>query len=544
MNNYKILCLLLFFLDALVSFAQPEIAWQSCYGTSGTDYFSDVIVTSDGGFAAVAEFGGVDGIMEGQDSLLYPATLLKFDSDLNLSWIRNYGGTTAGSGFVQLCEVNANSYVLAGVTADIDGDFSDNHGSYDLFLMKVDLDGNKLFAKCYGSPGIEEFTSFIPVTDGGYLITGKSYSIGGDIPIHYGDGMTSDVIIIKTDSVGEIEWLKVLGGSNVDGPLGDPVEIKPGAYFISIGSASNDYDLEVSGIPGGKRWINILDAEGNSTGENFINAETDIRNSDGNTIYKNNHIEIAGSGYAESIYYPTSPEHAGYEGAMIIFDTLMQVSYMKQWGGDKTDIFERTCNDAYGNYYFLGFSNSTDDDLPGNYNDGEAYDYWLTKTDNNFNLYWSKNFGGSDNCGDLDCGGFHGQIVVKDNMLYAFIKNVVPDVLPDFDIECGALGAGNTDAWLVAFDLNTDISSHEAIVNSYSLCPNPALNEVVIVPKVVSNKEIRISITNINGLQIYCSNFFENDDIKINTLAFPKGIYIVNIIKENTISTCEKLIVL
>ena len=103
--NIKSLChllsLILFF---SVANAQPEISFQTCVGTSGTDFFADAIITADGGFAAIPEFGGMDGIMENQDSLLYPATLMKFDGSLNIMWMKNYGGTTAGSGFVKLYE--------------------------------------------------------------------------------------------------------------------------------------------------------------------------------------------------------------------------------------------------------------------------------------------------------------------------------------------------------------------------------------------------------------------------------------------------------
>ena len=36
---------------------------------------------------------------------------------------------------------------------------------------------------------------------------------GGDIPFHYGGTLSTDAVVLKTDSLGELEWVQVLGSS-------------------------------------------------------------------------------------------------------------------------------------------------------------------------------------------------------------------------------------------------------------------------------------------------------------------------------------------
>lgn len=540
--NVKVLChLLLLILFFSAANAQPEITFQTCYGTSGTDFFADAILTADGGFAAIPEFGGMDGIMENQDSLLYPATFMKFDESMNLIWIKNYGGTTGGSGFVKLYEKPGGGYIIAGLTSDTDGDFTGNHGSIDLILIELDAEGNLLWTKCYGSPGTEDVRSFFPTSDGGYLLTGTSNSFGGDIPIHYGDGMSYDAIIIKTNNLGEIEWIKNLGGSSNDNPIGDPVEISSNKYLINVGSSSDDFDLEDSGISGSKRWIFFLNSDGIIISENFISSLVDIANLDGKTIFSDGEIIITGAGYANSFYAPTYPEHDGYEGAIIKFDTLLNLTFMKQWGGDFTDIFTRSIVDEYGNYYFIGYSKSTEDDLPGNYNEGEAYDYWVMKTDNMFNKIWSKNFGGSDACGDLDCSNFKGNLLIKGNNLYAFIKNVVPETLPDFDINCGTLGPEYTDAWIVGFDLTTGIDNTIKNDQNFLIYPNPGKNKIII-QNIYIEVTYSISIFDIFGHKVFFESNVNSASYKIPVADFINGIYFISIEQSNGILFNSKII--
>ncbi|MFN3940535.1 MAG: hypothetical protein ACK4IY_08095, partial [Chitinophagales bacterium] len=203
-----------------------------------------------------------------------------------------------------------------------------------------------------------------------------------------------------------------------------------------------------SGIDGDKRWIVKLDSLGNIVNEKFYSGVDDLFTFGGDQIFQmNNKFYVIGAGNPSSTLFPETIGFGGtYDGAIATYNDNLEFINLRLFGGESTDFLKRSVVDAFGNIYFLGVSKSLTGNLNDNYNNGETLDYWLFATDSNFNPLWSKNFGGSDPCGDLGCSNFSGNLVLKDNMLYAFIKNVVPETLPDYDIECGTLGVGNTDA--------------------------------------------------------------------------------------------------
>ncbi|MBK6732366.1 MAG: hypothetical protein IPG60_15895 [Bacteroidetes bacterium] len=181
----------------------------------------------------------------------------------------------------------------------------------DFIIVSTDYNGNKLWSKSYGGPGVDETEGFIATLDGGYLLTGSTNGSGGDIPFHYGSGFTNDAIVIKTDSMGEILWLKVLGGSANDSPIGDVVEIDRGYYIINIGTYSNDYDLTDSGFEGLKRWIIKIDSLGNKVDESFMEGNVDLYTYTNDMVIPfGDGFMVVGNGNANSLLYPTSPEHA------------------------------------------------------------------------------------------------------------------------------------------------------------------------------------------------------------------------------------------
>ncbi len=527
--------------------AQPDIVWQQCFGTSESDYFNDAIITSDDGYLVSTTYGGTDGDAEGQDSLIIPAILLKFDSEFNLEWQRNFGGASGTSFFDVIHEI-PDGYICGGISYAVDGDFADNHGAHDLVVVKTDLNGNKIWSHCYGGPLDDYFTSMISVSDGGYIVSGYSNGSGGDIPFHYGDAMSPDAIILKLNINGEIEWIKVLGGSFVDSPLANPVEITPGNYQIHIYSASDDYDLASCGITDiQKRWIIEMNDEGEIIKQNFMSAEDDFFRSDGQLMVLNdNSTMMVGTGNAASTLFPATEGHLVEEGAIAKFDTNLTMTFMKQWGGSGIDKFVRCEKDYEGDFYFMGFSSSDDYDLPSNYNNGTNNDYWIMKTDSLYNLIWSKNFGGSDFGGDLGGSYFEGNFVIKNNSLYFFSKCVVPENFPDYDINCGHEPPNNiipyTDAWLVAFDLGTPIFNIHPTEEIFNLFPNP-VNGILKINSTKYYSNIIVNIFDVTSTNIYSKNFVDSFGLNISTNDFPNGFYLINVSNNTRLLYSTKFIV-
>ena len=172
--------------------AHGEVEWQQYFGGSKTDILRTFIPTTDSGFTLVgytASYGAGG----------WDAWLLKTDENGVTQWSQNYGANkddTVWSG-IQIDE----GFALVGFTQ------SYGQGSRDFWLIKTDNNGNSLWNRTYGGIDYDEAWAIIETPEEGFLIAGSSWSNGT------GDG---DVMLLKTDINGEIEWTKIIGGPEND----------------------------------------------------------------------------------------------------------------------------------------------------------------------------------------------------------------------------------------------------------------------------------------------------------------------------------------
>jgi hypothetical protein len=129
---------------------------------------------------------------------------------------------------------------MAGVSASNDGDVSGNHQSLgkssDFWIVKVNSTGNIQWQKCYGGNYNEAAYFILPVSDGGYLVSGDAESADADLTCNHGK---NDEWIIKIDHSGNLQWQKSMGGAEMDKaecirPLTD------GGYIVAGTTCSPD----------------------------------------------------------------------------------------------------------------------------------------------------------------------------------------------------------------------------------------------------------------------------------------------------------------
>ena len=107
-------------------------------------------------------------------------------------WTRTYGG--GGDDYGQsVRQTDDGGFIIAGRTTSFGA------GGWDVYLIKTDADGDTLWTRTYGNYYQERGRSVRQTLDGGYIIAGRTNSLGAG---------NRDAYLIKTDSDGNELWAK------------------------------------------------------------------------------------------------------------------------------------------------------------------------------------------------------------------------------------------------------------------------------------------------------------------------------------------------
>ncbi len=113
---------------------------------------------------------------------------------------------------------------------------SSGAGGSDVYLIKTDRLGNMQWSRTFGGSSNDYGYSLDQTSDGGYIIAGSTESSGAG---------SSDVYLIKTDTSGNVLWSRTFGGTASD--CGHSVQQTPDQGYIIAGytasSGNGGYDV-------------------------------------------------------------------------------------------------------------------------------------------------------------------------------------------------------------------------------------------------------------------------------------------------------------
>jgi hypothetical protein len=352
-------------------------------------------------------------------------------------WHKSYGGSSDDI-FTCMDFTTDGGYILGGSSTSSNGDVSQNNGNGDYWIVKVDAAGNMLWEKSYGGSSDEWVKSVEQTTDGGYIVSGVTYSNDGNVLGHHGQ---TDAWILKLDASGGIVWKQCLGGSFSEDPSGI-VQTSDGGYVVISQSTSSDGDITTPTISS-DYWMVKLDASGNILWDKSID-------NNGNSDYPMAMKPTSDGGFV--VAGTTNASSDEPDNWIVKLDALGNVEWDQVVGGSNDDTPMAIDQVLDGGFVVSGMTQSNDGDVQGFHG---AIDFWVVKIDANGNLLWTNALGGSLNeyawgiCSTAQGGC------------------VAIGISGSTDGDVGSL-PGQASAWLVNLDASGNLIDEVALGGSYA----------------------------------------------------------------------------
>lgn len=235
--------------------------WEAIYGGSGQDVARGIARTADGGYVVTGYYNA--------NSRLF---LFKIDADGNLQWSRTYTGG-APSARIEGAGVAVDSEGNILVAGYVDADGTSGPLQRDIYLMKTDPFGAKIWEKTYGDNLIEEALSIVRLDDGNLILTG----------IQHKPANKQNVFVMKTDADGTVQWLNNYGNDEYR-KQGNGIAISPDGDILVAGESQS------TAIADRQAYVLHLKSDGSLVGEQtYGTAEDEIASTiefspDGNLV--------------------------------------------------------------------------------------------------------------------------------------------------------------------------------------------------------------------------------------------------------------------
>jgi hypothetical protein len=282
--------------------------WSKTYGGSSWDEGSYILTTDDGGYLLM---GWTLSITPGK------IWLLRLNSIGDTLWTKHFGGGNWDGGSYMI-ETSDEGYAIVGYT------YSFANGQSDLWIIKIDSFGNKLWDKIYGGLSYDYGASIIQILDEGYFILGSART---------SDTSDPEIWLIRTDSNGDSLWSKKYGigiGESI-------IETSDGNYLIT---ASHPMFINSKIIK--------INSEGNILWSKSFKTSLDL----GNSIVRCPDDGFIIAGYTSMLIYGQS------DLAVTKINTDGDILWTKILGGLDQETGRSICKTVNSEYIILGSTNA------------------------------------------------------------------------------------------------------------------------------------------------------------------------------------------
>ena len=381
------------------------------YDNSGNIY-------TTGSFSGTTDFNPGSGTYNLTAAGMEDIFVQKLDSNGNFIWAKRIGGNSQEWG-VSIAVDNVGNTYITGFFKDT-VDFNPGSGTHtlistgimDIYIEKLDSNGNFIWVKQLGSGGYDEGLSIALDNNANVYTTG--YFVG-TIDFNPGNGTynlssagNKDIFIQKLDKNGIFIWAKRMGANGDDQGRAISIDNLGNVYTAGFfKSTSVDFDpgngiYNLASSYGGM-FLQKLDSNGNFIWAKKFGYGVDITNSI--TIDSLGNVYATGCFSGTSDFDPGNGTYNlstvnGYDRDIFILklDPNGNFVWANRMGNNSYDEGYSICTDKFGNVYTTGYFTKIVDFNPGsgtfNLVPVGQRDIFVQKLDSNGDFIWAKGMGG------------------------------------------------------------------------------------------------------------------------------------------------------
>ncbi len=222
--------------------AEGDKLWDRTFSDEREGFGISVQQTTDGGYILLGTTGSY-----GNSADIWA---IKTDADGNNLWDKTFGGAEVDMGS-SVQQTTDGGYIICGTKKFYEAGYNG------IWLIKTDANGNKTWDVTFGGGENDYGSSVRQTTDGGYIVCGSKYSSARIV--------NPNIWLIKVDADGNQIWDKTFGGK-VWAEGSSVMQTQNGGYIISgISNYRNIWLINVD-ADGNTLWDKKLGVKGEAWG--------------------------------------------------------------------------------------------------------------------------------------------------------------------------------------------------------------------------------------------------------------------------------------
>lgn len=544
-----------------------NLVWAERIGGEGEDVSRSMVVDGEGNtyitgyFTDTSYFGSGENETEVISNGTFDVFVSKTSPEGELIWVKTFGSDIEDYGTGINFDADGNVYVTGVYQNTVDfnpeGEPVEltSNGGLDIFMLKLDVDGNFQWVKSMGSEGYEESSAVDVDADGNVYVGGYFYSVidfdPSDTEFLMQPAAVGDGFILKLNNEGDFQWAKQITGGFA---LLLSMEVLDNGQIYAAGNFQDSCDFDpnpasehivTSGDGSMEIFVLRLDEMGNfinvatTQGDNALSTTVDVFVDDEGSAYVTGY-------FGGTIDFAPEIEHGGehtYTTNEFLNGYVLKTKQNGEFGWVKhiAAIDEDGTSIGYGvavnsskETFLTGyFSNAVSfGDITLTQQSSEAMDAFIAKWDESGNIVSASAIGGANFVEE------HGVRLDNSGNIYVVgaFENTV-DVNPNPNENNELESRGFRDTYILIY-ADSELGTNEIIAqNQISIYPNPSKGTFYINSKnVLDGKEFKIY--DLTGKLISSGSINKNQELNLNHLN--QGIYVLNIDGQHNFKIIKK----